>query len=283
MISKSVPNNKLKLLKDYFEKREEVIMAFIFGSRVKGQNHYGSDWDIGVYFKPKEYMELETEEEYPDEDKILGDLYNILESNEIDFLVMNRAKPSLVYNILRTGTPLKITDKKLYFDLLCKTSYEAMDWWGFVREYREISEKANSLTKEARSQIDEKLSFLEEQFQDINKIKKIDWLRYSQNRDERRNIERWVENLVMTSLDIAKVVLASDKKAIPQGYKEILKIFTALYIDESLADKFAEFANLRNIVVHEYLDMKWKKIENFVKQAEELFPKFIEKVKTIIK
>lgn len=46
--------------------------------------------------------------------------------------------------------------------------------------------------------------------------------------------------------------------------------------------KFSEFALLRNILVHEYLDVKWKKIEKFIKEAEKLYPVFIEKVKELI-
>ena len=42
-----------KKLKDYFEKRDDVVMAFLFGSFAKGQEIYDSDVDVAVYFKPK--------------------------------------------------------------------------------------------------------------------------------------------------------------------------------------------------------------------------------------
>lgn len=275
-------DDKIEKLKEYFEKREDVVMAFLFGSRANETVHLSSDWDIGVYFKPKEYSELESRENYPNEDKIWSDLFALLQTNDVDLVVLNRAKSSLVYNVLRTGIELKMADRKMYFDLLCKTSYEAMDWWKFVDEYFKISEKANSLTPEAKTKIQEWLSFLIEQFQDAEQFKNLTWEIYEKDRKERRNIERWIENLAVPALDIAKVFLASDKKEIPQGYKEILKVFTALYIDPSFAERFSEFAKLRNIVAHEYLDIRWGKIQKFLTEAEELYPKFIKKVKEIL-
>jgi len=35
-------------------------------------------------------------------------------------------------------------------------------------------------------------------------------------------------------------------------------------------------------VVHEYLDIKWNKIKNFIAEAEALYPEFIEGIKKII-
>lgn len=274
---------KIKLLKEYFEKTPEVLMAFVFGSRAKGIAMQVSDWDIGVYFKPKEYLELETEKDYPRENKIWSNVIDILETDNVDFVVLNRARPSLVYNVLRVGNPLVIKDKKLYLALLCKVSYEAMDWWQTVSDYCRISEKSKSLSREAKTSILEHLKFLEKEFKEIAEIKKFTQEDYLKDSFKRKIIEKWAENLVMAAIDIAKIVLASEKREIPQSYKGILKVFTVLYIDSSVADRFSEFAKLRNIVAHEYLDIRWKRIENFVKEAGKLYPKFVEKTKKLVR
>lgn len=117
----------------------------------------------------------------------------------------------------------------------------------------------------------------------MEEFKKLTWDEYRKDRFKRRNAERWVENLVMSSLDIAKVVLASEKKEVPETYKDTLKIFALLYFNFSFAERFSQFAELRNIVVHAYLDVKWGKIKNFIKEAESLYPEFIEGIKKIIK
>ena len=46
-------HSSIKKLKTYFKNRDDVLMAFLFGSRAKGISAKRSDWDIGVYLKPK--------------------------------------------------------------------------------------------------------------------------------------------------------------------------------------------------------------------------------------
>ncbi|MDI6603385.1 MAG: DUF86 domain-containing protein [Patescibacteria group bacterium] len=275
---------KIKLLKNYFKKKPEVLMAFVFGSQAKSTQMKESDWDIGVYFKPKEYLELESNvEEYGGEENIWSDLVDILQTDNVDLVVLNRAKSSVVYSAITTGMPLIIKDYKLYYDLLCKAGYEAMDWWQFVNEFYEISKQARSLGPEARARVRERLDFLKRQFQDIDQFRELTWDKYRYDTREQRNVERWVENLIMAAIDIAKIVLASDKHGIPQGYRDTLKLFIAFYVDKKLADRFANFAKLRNIIAHEYLDIRWKQIKKFIDASDELYPKFIEKVDTLLK
>ena len=258
-------------------------MAFVFGSQAKDLARRISDWDIGVYFKPKEYLELEVERDYPRRSKIWSDLVDILETDDVDLVVLNNARPDMVFSILNSGFPLVIRDKKLYLDLLCKTHYEAVDFWNFVLDFWKIREKTKSLSIEAKRRIIERLVFLEEQFKDMERFKKLNFTRYRDDRNERRNVERWVENLVITSLDVAKIILASEKKEIPQSYQDTLKYLGTLYFNEKFAEKFSKFTELRNIVAHEYLDIKWKQIKNFIKEAEKLYSKFIKKIKKMIK
>lgn len=274
--------NKLEALNQYFNKESSVLLAFLFGSRAKGISGELSDWDIAVYFRPKEYLEIETDADFPGENRIWSDLIDILGTDNVDFVVLNRARASLVYNVLRMGKPLMIKDRKLYLDLLCKVSYEAIDWWDFVYDFWKIGEKSKSLHPEEKTRVLEYLRFLENEFSEIDRIKEFNWQDYNQDSFKRKIIERWVENLVMSALDIVKVILASEKREIPQTYKETLKIFGTLYVDPFFAEKFSEFAALRNILVHEYLDIKWRRIKNFIDQAEKLFPIFIEKIKEIV-
>lgn len=151
---------EIEKLKEYFQKEEDVILAFIFGSRAKKMERPFSDWDIAVYFKPYLWGETETRNEYPQEEKIWREIERILKS-EVDFLVLNRARPSLVFSILNSGLPLVIKDRKLYLKLLIKTHYEAVDYWKFAKEFYEISERSKFLSEEDKSVLIEHLKFLE--------------------------------------------------------------------------------------------------------------------------
>jgi len=88
----------------------------------------------------------------------------------------------------------------------------------------------------------------------------------------RRSAERWVENIVNASIDIAKILLASNKAKIPQTYKEaIQKLPIALDFDEKTASGIAEFTKLRNVLAHEYLDLRFNQIKKFIEKMEPLY------------
>jgi len=144
----NIRKGKIEQLKKYFEGKDSVLLAYVFGSKSRGTSRSFSDWDIAVYFKPYQYCELETRREYPEEHKIWGDLERMLKTNEVDFLVLNRASPSLVFTVLNSGTPLAVKNRKLYMKLLTKTHYEATDWWKFTREFYEIAERTKSISDE---------------------------------------------------------------------------------------------------------------------------------------
>jgi len=271
-------------LRTYFEKEPSVSMAFLFGSRARGIERKGSDWDIGIYFRPQEYLETETDIEYPEELRIWSDLIDILQTDDIDLIILNRAGSHLVYEVLRKGISLVIKDRNLYIDLLLKTSYEALDWWDFVKDYYEISEKSSSIAPSEKARLLRALKFLENEFKELKDMQSITYGDYLHNSFKRKVIERWIENIVMAMLDIAKIIMASSKREIPETYKEILKTFGTLYINESFGEKIAWFAIMRNIVTHEYLDIRWKRIKKFIiNDAEVLVPIFIKDVKDIIK
>lgn len=274
---------KIKQLKEYFKKKDSVILAFVFGSISKGKQRSFSDWDIAAYFKADEYCELETEKEYPEEHEIWGDLEKILKSNKVDFLVLNRASPSLLFSILNSGIDICIKDRKLYMNLLIKTHYEAVDWWNYTREFYEIAERAKSISEEDKSILRIHIRFLENEFADKKKFRGLTRQEYIEDNDKRRNVERWVENLVMSAIDISKIILASNKKEIPQTYRETLLHYAIGFLPEDTAKRFSRFAELRNILTHEYLDIKWDKITTFIKDAIKLYPPFIKKTKEFIK
>ncbi len=73
----------LKKLKDYFESRQDVSFAYLFGSTVSKNTHSESDIDIGIYFTPKtKELEYESDREYQNEDIIWSDLEKITKKKD---------------------------------------------------------------------------------------------------------------------------------------------------------------------------------------------------------
>jgi len=104
----------IRALKRYFERREDVAFAFLFGSHFRGTATKSSDVDIAVYFYPKDRLipEIEEDVHYPAEEEIWGELEEILK-REVELLVLNRAPASVAASAI-SGMPLAIKDWRLY-------------------------------------------------------------------------------------------------------------------------------------------------------------------------
>jgi len=256
-------SKKIAFLKKYFEKEPSVVLAFLFGSYAKGFEMEESDLDLGVYLKDEEKR-----------DKIWGEVSKIAE-REVDLVCLNEAPASLISNIFKTGVPLAIKDKKLYWELYLRTSSETEDFLEFVEDYWRIYKKAKSLESEEKIRISKRLQFLDSELKDIEDFKKLTFEKYQDNKSKRREVEKWTENIINATIDIAKMILASEKKEMPKNYREALfdfALFVGFEVKES--EKFAELADLRNILAHEYLDILYGKIQDFIKE----FPKFYKKI-----
>ena len=267
---------KLKSLKEYFENRPDVEMAFIFGSRAKGQETSESDADVAVYFKPASgYLEFEKSVEYKDENKIWGDVEKIL-GISTDLVVLNRAPATIADSIIREGEPIIIKNQKIYLDFLLRATSDATDFREFVKDFWEIKQRSRSLSPQDKERLTRIIDFLETEIKDKDKFKELDQKTYEINQDIRRNAERWAENIVNASIDAAKILLASNKAKIPQTYKEIIeKLPIILDFDEKIAANIAEFTRLRNILAHEYLDLRFRQIKKFIDAMEPLYNYFI--------
>ena len=128
----------LESLKTYFEGREDIAFAFLFGSAARGRVRREGDVDIAVYFKPEKEVEWEAfNKTYEGENRTALDLERLLKK-EVDLVVLNRARAVIADEIIRKGKPLIINKRGIFLDFLCIVSDEAeyvRDW--LVTSYKE--------------------------------------------------------------------------------------------------------------------------------------------------
>lgn len=138
------------------------------------------------------------------------------------------------------------------------------------------------LGKRDKERLTKLLDFFVNESGDFQKFSEYTWNDYQFDRDKRRNIERWIENLTNSSIDMAKILLAAEDFPIPQSYKEILFAFGARYFNEDFGKTIENWAILRNIVTHEYLDIKWNSIKAFLNDSKPFLDQIHHKVKEIL-
>ena len=106
----------------YLHSCYDVLFAYLFGSLAKGSFMPLSDVDIAVYLsEKKDYSEKRVE--------ILGALNDILETDEVDLVILNTAPLSLEMKILENKRVL--VDKEPFF----RHRYESAD----IRKYLDFS------------------------------------------------------------------------------------------------------------------------------------------------
>jgi uncharacterized protein YutE (UPF0331/DUF86 family) len=135
------------------------------------------------------------------------------------------------------------------------------------------------LKKDQKEDIVRRLDFIRIQMSDLGDIGEVTRERFAVDRGFQRNVERLAENVVNAAIDIAKVLLVGEDVEMPNSYREIVLRLADLGILESrLAEKVAEYAALRNILAHQYLDLRWERIRDFLDTSGVIIPDFLSTV-----
>lgn len=93
-------------LVDVLDPREEILEAYLFGSRARGQAQPHSDVDVAVYID-----EAKADEGgYGYQALLTTELMAGLGTNDVDIVVLNRAPPLLYHRVLRDGVRLLARD-----------------------------------------------------------------------------------------------------------------------------------------------------------------------------
>ncbi len=275
-LKKAIKENALK---ECLERNPKVALAFIFGSYASGFAHKESDFDVAVYLRDYPCSLLSSQviryEEgiMQEEDEIWFEISQLVHK-EVNIVCLNIAPANLICSVITTGIPLVIKDKGLYWELYLRASAEAEDFLGFCEDFYRIKQRAKSLTKEDKNRLLLKVDFLDDQVNEIERFRSLTKQEYVEDRDKRRIIERWAENTINALIDTAKIILASEHKSMPKSYEDTLLHFGLLVgLSEEKSRKFSKFANLRNILAHEYLDILYQRIQDFIKGFTPLYDK----------
>ena len=95
-----------KELKEYFSSKDSVILAYLFGSTVRGDAGRLSDIDIGVLVNEN----LSKKDRFGLELRLMGEIAVLINKNKIDLIVLNEAPLLLAYNIIKDGIILKSSE-----------------------------------------------------------------------------------------------------------------------------------------------------------------------------
>lgn len=139
------------------------------------------------------------------------------------------------------------------------------------------------LSNEQKESIIKRITFIVEELKDLSEYKDIDWQTYNEDRKRRKELERTIENIVNATIDVAKLLLAGEEIVIPDTYLQIfLKLKELNFVNEEDARSITKSIRLRNLLAHEYLDLRWPTVKEFINMGWKNIEKFINNIQTIL-
>lgn len=249
----------VEAIKTYCEHDKDIVLAFLYGSRARGTEMDESDYDIAVLLANNSQ-----------EERVWHDISRMT-NNNVDLIALDRAPATLVSNVFKTGIPLTIKDRGQYLNLYLEKTSEAEDFAEFAQSYHAIAGRSHSLTPEDKTRLIERIQFLEQELSEFDRFTAFSYQTYREDRTKRREIERWAENIINALIDCAKIILASEKKAMPKTYEAALSEFAILVgLNEEQSLRLSTFARLRNLLAHEYFDILYEKIRKFIEEFPDM-------------
>ncbi|MBI4680621.1 MAG: nucleotidyltransferase domain-containing protein [Nitrospirae bacterium] len=120
-------NNIAANLAEYFKDRQEVSLAFLFGSAALGRNMAESDIDVAVLFKSEIYKKDENVFQFT---AIFSAELGSIIKKEVDIIPIYEdfRKPMLYYNAIVLGKPVFIGDKSKYIWMFNQALFYAADF-----------------------------------------------------------------------------------------------------------------------------------------------------------
>ena len=248
------------------ERFPHLTFAVLFGSAASGRLRPDSDVDVAVYGASAGRLEVEQERELDREIEIQITLERATQRN-VELLVLNRAPATVCAAALTSGRVVLIRDAAFYSRYFLAVTSVAIDFLQTEREYRAIRDRSRSLSPVDRSRLERIADFIETELQDRERFRDVTQHRYRSDRDLRRNLDRWVEILINAAIDIGKIVLSSAQRPIPYTYGQILAELETLPDFAALSGRLQPLAALRNLMAHEYLDLRFGRITRFVDEG----------------
>lgn len=139
------------------------------------------------------------------------------------------------------------------------------------------------MVRETKIRLIRHITYLEDELKDYRSFKNLSYAEYNGERDKRRNVERWIENIINSSIDIAKIILTFEGITIPDTYREAIAMLLLIpNFDKEPIEYLADCVRLRNIISHEYLDIRWNSIDRFIHEAIPVYINFLDMTKNYV-
>ncbi len=264
---KTSRKGRLEALQELFSKRDEVILAYLFGS-VAEESFSAHDIDVA--------LKLESEDNLGTIATLTGEIAKILKVPEdrVDIVDIDKAGLPLKHKVLTRG--IKLVNKKDAESALIRDVVENYPVYNIDYEY------LCDLWLKEDPQIDRKLLLkrLDQLLRNITMMKEkyigedVPWLLTDLERAYA--FERVMHRAIEAMLDICRHIVSAKRLGLAEYYSDYpLRIAEANLMDSQMAASVSKLAKLRNILIHEYTELNYERLLHEAgKLVNELSPRF---------
>jgi uncharacterized protein YutE (UPF0331/DUF86 family)/predicted nucleotidyltransferase len=266
---------------DYFDlfSKNNVELAYLFGSQAKGSGGPKSDVDIAILLAADGRDKYELFKIQLIMGKEIGKLFG----RDVDVVALNSATALLKYEVIACGKVLyqKSDEARIRFEAQSQAEY--LDTSYMRMTYAASLGPRGVVNTVSREIVEERLYEMNENLKLLGEVKKYPLSDFKSDPFKFKTAERCLHIAVECVLDIGNHIIAEMKWERPKGYGDILEILAnRKAIPADFAQRFSPIANLRNILVHAYLsidhDVLYKNLDNLAdfKEFEDYILKFLD-------
>lgn len=262
----SVSRDVLERLREALRGNDNVLLAYLFGSRVSGKASPISDYDVAVLLRDNSLKAFA---------EILSSLSKALGvcEDKVDILDLSRAPLHLKAKVLSEGISLIDRGYNYSLRLELSTKYPEVAYQTEILLRRWL---ANPEGLDLRV-IKERVDYLTQ----LNNNLKSFFERHKPE-DISADFEAWfalkglVQDLIQVIIDVCAHIFSSKNLGVAESYRDYIdKLSENSYISDELAGKLKLAIAVRNRLIHRYLIVEPMELWDFAaKLSSEVIPKF---------
>jgi len=238
-------------------------LAYLFGSVLADGAGPLSDVDIAVLPDPEGYHWLHT---YSD---IYEALCRTLGADNVDVVMLNEALPSFQFAVLREGIPIWVADEEervAYTERVMARYHDAQRWrqehWRHLRRRVEEGMSVADRSLDPR-RVHILLGRMDEAVMRLCTVapSNLEVFLSEEGCQVRALVEHFLRLAIEAALDLGRHIIAVKGFGLPEEYRDVARVLRENGVaSPHLADRLAMMAGLRNILVHRYWDIDYRRL-----------------------
>lgn len=283
---------KLKKVRiDPNDRIEEIIKAagsfsglsalWLFGSYAKGDATPLSDIDI-AYLSREGLTDVQTDELDRDLYRLLS---QIMETDEITLVNLREATLPLAFSVLREGKLLFCHE----LETLCSFQDRLLDLYPDARRLRkevlwEFEEAKGTPMKVDKEKVLYHLRLLEGDLRKLREKAEIPREKYLVDSEAQTIVERKFQTATESSVNIGNHLISRMGLRMAEDYASLFPILAeAEVITSELAERMADMARFRNLLVHVYWHIDHEKVYARIRERIETLEAFSKAIHCFLK